>query len=150
MRWKQLFQINCEVENIYLPVPLSKRSNRLTLVQEADSAFFLDIPRTCENMAYKYSKISSEQHNGHFKRKNSNKMPPCFVSSLQPPLLFLFTHVQCCREHHLLTKLRFAAGVTRSKPDVGNTPFLFFIYLYFYFVTFRSLLKIFFIKEAGQ
>ncbi len=44
-RWKQMFQINSDVANNYLLVPLCKRSSWLTLVQEADSASFWIFPK---------------------------------------------------------------------------------------------------------
>ncbi len=43
-RWKQLCQINCDVENIYL---LRSREEE---VKEACPAIFLDIPSMCENI----------------------------------------------------------------------------------------------------
>ncbi len=49
-RRKQLFAINCDTVNIYLLFPLPQKSSRLTLVQEADSAVFLDIPQKYKNM----------------------------------------------------------------------------------------------------
>ncbi len=77
------------------PGSVPQISSRLTLVSEADSAVFLDIPRTCENMADNNTNRYVWSHLKNITAVldgKSNRMLPWFVSSLQP-LLLLFPAV---------------------------------------------------------
>ncbi len=77
------------------------------LVQEADFAVFLDIPRIRENVTdnsnkrYVWSDVETKvfldvihRTEPQFKMENRNGMPPCLVSDLQP-LLLLFITAMC-------------------------------------------------------
>ncbi len=66
-RWKQLFQINCDIVNIYQLFLLPKRGSRLTLIQEAGFTVFSDISQMCKNMVgnnnrYMRPKYSYKSH----------------------------------------------------------------------------------------